>query len=283
VFSLRLDSIATTENGWTTDDVCFNWFKKSFIPAAKAESARNDVDPSIPILVLFDSHGSHVTVEMIDLAMENNIILLCLPPHTTHLQPCDVGGFGPLKKHWIKRCEAILEQTGMSMSVKDVVREYLAARRAAFKSATIIQAWAKSGIDRDKDTGRLTTNFGHFTAGDFAPSLSFSTQLQMPEGFPQRPPEPPEVTSSESGSDDGDENNSSDEDGDGWWDVTSVFPKSNRAVAPSSTASASTSCVQPPSSLPQPAFTNIYDDSDEDDNGEPPSHLSTPEKFVFLQ
>ncbi|KAJ7870256.1 hypothetical protein B0H13DRAFT_1896255 [Mycena leptocephala] len=88
----------------------------------------------------------------------------------------------------------------------------------------------------------------------------------MPEGFPQRPPEPPEVTSSESGSDDGDGNSSSDED-----------------VVPSSSASASTSCAQPPSSLPQPAFTNIYDDSDEDDDGEPPSHLPTPEKFVFLQ
>ena len=130
---MRLHSIATTENGWTNDKVCYSWFEKGFILAAVAESVRNNVDPSIPIVVVFDSHGSHVTVEMIDLAMHSNINLFCLPPHTTHrLQPCDVRGFGPLKKHWIKQCEAILEQTGMSMAVKDIVREYLTARRTAF-------------------------------------------------------------------------------------------------------------------------------------------------------
>ncbi|KAJ6576707.1 hypothetical protein DFH09DRAFT_1452432, partial [Mycena vulgaris] len=132
--------------------------------------------------------------------------------------------------------------------------------------------------------GRVTTNCGHFTAGDFAPSLSFSTQLHMPDGFPQRPPppEPPAVSSSESGSDN---ESSSDEDGDGWRDVTSVFPKRNRAVAsplPSSSASTSTSSTPPPSTLPQPEFTNIYDDDDDDDD-DPPSDLSTPQRFVFLQ
>ncbi|KAJ7704906.1 hypothetical protein B0H17DRAFT_1126530 [Mycena rosella] len=35
------------------------------------------------------------------------------------------------------------------MNAKDVVREYLAARRTAFKAETIVQAWAKSGVDRD--------------------------------------------------------------------------------------------------------------------------------------
>lgn len=43
----------------------------------------------------------HVSVALIKKAMEEEITLLKLPPHTTDkLQPLDVRGFGPLKKLW---------------------------------------------------------------------------------------------------------------------------------------------------------------------------------------
>ena len=57
--------------------------------------------PERPILLLIDGHKSHLTLECIDLARENQIILLCLPPHTTHaLQPLDVAVFRALKAHF---------------------------------------------------------------------------------------------------------------------------------------------------------------------------------------
>jgi len=44
-------------------------------------------------------------LEAIKLAAENEIILFCLPPHTSHVaQPLDVSFFGPLKKHWSRVC-----------------------------------------------------------------------------------------------------------------------------------------------------------------------------------
>jgi hypothetical protein len=46
-----------------------------------------------------DGHSSHITGDMIALCMENDIGLLILPPHCSHLlQPLDVGVYGPLKR-----------------------------------------------------------------------------------------------------------------------------------------------------------------------------------------
>ncbi|KAF7334020.1 Tigger transposable element-derived protein 2 [Mycena venus] len=265
--------IPTTESGWTNDKVCATWFLKSFIPSVKAHG-----DDSAPYVLVYDWHNSHVTVKIIDLALENNIILFCLPPHTTHrLQPCDVGGFGPLKKHWIKACEAILADTGVPMNVKDVVREYLAARRAAFKAETIVQAWAKSGIDQDPTTGG---------AKDFVPSSSTSAQLQLPDGYPARPASPSsssESSSSESGSDD--ESSSSNEEGDDWQDVTSIHPPRHRATLPSSSAVASNAATPSttPPLPPLPVFTNTFEDSDSELDDDPPSDLLTPVKIAHYR
>ncbi|KAJ7731690.1 hypothetical protein DFH07DRAFT_991749 [Mycena maculata] len=168
------------------------------------------------------------------------------------------------------------------MNVKDVVREYL---RAAFKTETIVQAWAKPGVDKDPTTGGAKCNPGHFTAVDFAPSSSTSTQLQLPDGYPARPASPSSSSSSESGS--YDKSTSSNEEGDDWHDVTSVYPPRHRATIPSSSATAVPVAPQSNSASaplqPLPAFTNVYDDSDSDSDDDPPSHLPTPAKIAHYR
>ena len=50
-----------------------------------------------------DGHSSHINLELIKLAREKGIILMCSPSHTTHaLQPLDVGVYGPVKNSWKK-------------------------------------------------------------------------------------------------------------------------------------------------------------------------------------
>jgi hypothetical protein len=50
-------------------------------------------------LLLLDGHGSHMNAEFLDRAKELNILILALPPHSTHLmQPLDVGVFQSLKR-----------------------------------------------------------------------------------------------------------------------------------------------------------------------------------------
>lgn len=56
-----------------------------------------------PVLLIYDGHGSHMTYGTIKKAIDSSVIILCLPPHTSHaLQPLDVGVFAPLKLAWKK-------------------------------------------------------------------------------------------------------------------------------------------------------------------------------------
>ena len=53
-----------------------------------------DLSPDNPILLLFDGHGSHMTLAFIMFCKGKGIMLLLKPPHTTHrMQTCDVYNF----------------------------------------------------------------------------------------------------------------------------------------------------------------------------------------------
>ena len=163
-----------SENGWTDDFLCTEWFRDTFIPAAKARNTSGQ-----PILLIYDGHGSHTTAEMRKLAEENNIELFCLPPHTTHrTQPLDVGVFGPLQTRWQERCDAVLQETGQEIRRTAFIKEYMVARSQAFLSETIKKAWAKCGI--------CPLNRNVFTDEDLAPSASTSIKGPLPTSYPSK-------------------------------------------------------------------------------------------------
>jgi hypothetical protein len=64
-----------SENGWTDDFLCTQWFCETFIPHATERNTSG-----APILLIYDGHGSHTTAEMCTLAEEHNIEL----PPTSH-------------------------------------------------------------------------------------------------------------------------------------------------------------------------------------------------------
>lgn len=37
-----------------------------------------------PVLLIYDGHGSHMTYGTIKKAIDSSVIILCLPPHTSH-------------------------------------------------------------------------------------------------------------------------------------------------------------------------------------------------------
>ena len=68
-------------------------FRNVFIESTKNLEGDN--------LLIIDGHSSDLTLESIDFARENNILILYLPAHTTHfLQPLDVGVFRTVKLEW---------------------------------------------------------------------------------------------------------------------------------------------------------------------------------------
>ena len=60
--------------GWTDQELFRHWLKDHFLKYAV---------PSRPLLLLMDGHSSHYEPSSVELAKENDIILFCLPPHTT--------------------------------------------------------------------------------------------------------------------------------------------------------------------------------------------------------
>ena len=66
---------ANSANGWISGDLYIEWFK-FFL---------KNIPPARPVLLVQDGHSLHISIELIELARENNVHLLCLPSHTTHM------------------------------------------------------------------------------------------------------------------------------------------------------------------------------------------------------
>ena len=77
----------TSDNGWIMQEIYlkrFTFFIKSIPPR--------------PVLLIEDGHGFHITLDVIELSCTNDVHLLCLPSHTSHiLQPLDIGVFKSFK------------------------------------------------------------------------------------------------------------------------------------------------------------------------------------------
>ena len=89
-------SILHSPKGWTDQELGSVWLKQDFEP----EMAAKVKDSGYHLLIL-DGHNSYTTYWFSSFAEKHKIIVLCLLSHTTHhLQPCDVGFFGPLASAW---------------------------------------------------------------------------------------------------------------------------------------------------------------------------------------
>lgn len=84
-------SYAVSENGWMTEYAFNNWFKETFLTHIKTR----------PVLLIYDGHLSHISMELVQMAIESEVTILKLPPHTSHiLQPLDVCVFKGIKTTW---------------------------------------------------------------------------------------------------------------------------------------------------------------------------------------
>src|ERR1700761_2379161 len=121
-------SIGTSDNGWTSDWMCEQWFIHHFIPYVRAKAGHDEEW----ILVTLDGHGSHLTLAMSDAAIAAKIHILPLIPHTTHkCQPLDVGPFGPVQHGWANQCDIVLEETGLAITKHTFIQNYLEVRKGA--------------------------------------------------------------------------------------------------------------------------------------------------------
>ena len=123
------------------DTMAVERFHEIFIPHAQAHN-----DSGKHILLTFDGHHSHNTPDMLSAAFDNNILLYCLPPKTTHkLQLLDVTIFGPLPSAWAKHAQQRASEHN-PITHDTVVHEYMHICSKYMTVKSITSAFRRSGM-----------------------------------------------------------------------------------------------------------------------------------------
>ena len=127
-------------SGWMNSDIFLEWLAHFINHSGSA--------PENPTLLLMDNHASHVNLPIIDKAKEHGVVLLTLPPHTSHrLQPLDRSVYGPLKKYFNSCCnDWQLSNPGKAITIYEISAILGKAYPRAFTPANIISGFRITGI-----------------------------------------------------------------------------------------------------------------------------------------
>ncbi len=134
---------ASTKNGWSCDELGLQWLQKVFHLHTKNKAGNRRR------LLIVDGHSSHVNLKFIKWADNHWIILLILPPHSTHrLQPLDVSLFSPLSSAYNNQINGLMNdgQGYVSMSKREFWPMFRASWETAFTVKNIQSGFAKTGI-----------------------------------------------------------------------------------------------------------------------------------------
>lgn len=132
--------INVSENGWTTQEIALKWLDHFH------EYTVNRLQGQYRLLIL-DGRNSHVSFDFIKKCELYKIILLCLPPHSTHLlQPLDVGIFSPLAQAYKSRIQAHSVFGAQNILKAQFLTFFSQARREAISMRNITSAWKAAGL-----------------------------------------------------------------------------------------------------------------------------------------
>lgn len=127
---------AVSDSGWTDQELFFFWLQEHFL---------SNVVSHRPLLLLLDGHSSHFEPGTIEYAREKDVIIFCLPPHTTHeCQPLDVSLFGALKAHW--RHKFYQNPPGKVISKLNFCSVFRQAWLSSVTPSNICSGFKKAGI-----------------------------------------------------------------------------------------------------------------------------------------
>lgn len=145
-----------SDNGWITEDLFIEWLKH-FEDCVK-------ISKEDPVLLLLDNHSSHCSLNVYNFCKERGIIILTIPPHTSHrVQPLDVTFYGPLKSAYNSECDKFMRNNPGEKITPNIVADLF--NKAFGRVATIEKATKGFEV-----TGIFPVNPDVFSAEDFAPA-----------------------------------------------------------------------------------------------------------------
>ncbi|XP_041377445.1 uncharacterized protein LOC121389863 [Gigantopelta aegis] len=152
-------------SGWINEEL-FLGYLKHFIRHTRCSKEKK-------VLLILDNHETHISLAVIDLAKENGVILLTIPPHTSHkLQPLDVSCFKPFKTAYARAVENWMRSNpGKTITIYEIPEFTSHAQLHGLTAKNIISAFQSTGI--------YPYNRDVFSETDFAPATI--TNRDLPE------------------------------------------------------------------------------------------------------
>jgi len=133
-------AFSVSPNGWTSNEIGLQWIQHF------EKHTRSKTIGSKRLLIL-DNHKSHTTPEFRGFCEDKDIILLWMPPHSSHLlQPLDVGCFGPLKQAYSKQNQNLIKNHIFHVTKEDFLASFYIAFVASFTKSNIQAGFRGSGL-----------------------------------------------------------------------------------------------------------------------------------------
>ena len=132
---------SNNSKGWTSMEHGIEWLQKCFEPRTR-EKANGRWR-----LLICDGHDSHISARFIRHCIDNDIILLLLPPHSSHLlQPLDVGVFKSLKAAMTAEIDRKFRLGINRMQKAEWLDCFIEARPKALNKSNIEGGWRGAGL-----------------------------------------------------------------------------------------------------------------------------------------
>lgn len=132
--------VEVSSTGWTNNKLALAWLKH-FDAHTKAYTV------GAYRLLIIDGHESHCSVEFQDYCKENNIIALCMPPHSSHLlQPLDVVCYSLLKRLYGDEISALARSRVYYITKETFLTAFKAAFKKAFTQENVCAGFRGAGL-----------------------------------------------------------------------------------------------------------------------------------------
>ncbi|KAB0804493.1 hypothetical protein PPYR_01463 [Photinus pyralis] len=163
------------KSAYINSTIFLEWLRDHFLPRK----------PAGKVLLILDGHGSHSTsIEMLNFCDSNDIILLCLPSHTTHyLQPLDRAVFKSLKGNFYNACRLWLK----NHPGRRITRQQF--------GQLLQESWGKSASNENAVSGFRACGIFPFNPQaipDFAFAIADNGELPVPvdDAVPEKTKQP---------------------------------------------------------------------------------------------